>query len=62
MLVLRPSHAWWALVDPISSLEEVAHAAAWNGPEAAGDWQAAERTFREGHTETWWELEVRVGP
>lgn len=62
VLALRPSHAWWALVDQINSLTEAARAAAWEGPAAAGDWQAIERTFRDGHRETWWALEVSVGP
>jgi hypothetical protein len=62
VLALRPSHAWWALADQINSLQELARAAAWDGPEAPGDWQAVERHFRDGHTERWWALEVRVGP
>lgn len=62
VLALRPSHAWWAPVGTVNSLADAAHAAAWDGPEAPGDWQAAERAFRDGHTETWWALEVAVGP
>ncbi|MFD5661799.1 hypothetical protein ACFWHX_31830 [Streptomyces hirsutus] len=34
---------------------------AWNGPERPGDWTAVERTFREGHTETWWAADARLG-
>lgn len=62
VLALRPSHAWWAPVDTINSLAEAAAAAAWGGADAPGDWQPVERTFRDGHTETWWALEVQVGP
>lgn len=62
VLALRPSHAWWALGDQIHSLQEAALAAAWDGPAAPGDWQAVERHFRDGHTETWWALEVGSGP
>jgi SRSO17 transposase len=62
VLALRPSHAWWALADQINSLPELARAAAWDGPDAPGDGQAVERHFRDGHTEPWWALEVRVGP
>ena len=62
VLALRPSHAWWALVGQINSLAAAARAAAWEGPEAPGDWQAVERTFRNGRTEMWWALEIRVGP
>jgi hypothetical protein len=62
VLALRPSHAWWALVGTINSLMDAARAAAWDGPEAAGDWQPVVRAFRDGHTETWWALEVTSGP
>jgi len=62
VLALRPSHAWWARVGTVNSLGEVARAAAWDGPDAPGDWQAVVRTFRDGHTAVWWALEVQVGP
>ena len=62
VLALRPSHAWWAPVGTVNSLVDVARTAAWDGPEAPGDWQLVERTFRDGHTEPWWALEVTVGP
>lgn len=62
VLALRPSHAWWAPVGTINSLAEVAHTATWTDAETPGDWQAVDRTFRDGHTERWWALEVRVGP
>lgn len=62
VLALRPSHAWWAPVDTINSLAAAAAAAAWDGADAPGDWQPVTRTFRDGHRETWWALEVTVGP
>jgi hypothetical protein len=62
VLALRPSHAWWAPVGTVGSLVEAAGAVAWASPDAPGDWQPVVRTFRDGHTETWWALEVRVGP
>jgi len=62
VLALRPSHAWWAPVGTINSLAEAAHTATWDGPDAPGDWQPVVRTFRDGHTEGWWALEVTVGP
>src|SRR5207237_6140718 len=42
--------------------QEVAEAAGWQGPEVPGAWVRIERTFRDGHTETWWALEVAMGP
>lgn len=62
VLALRPSHAWWALADQINSLHEAARTAQWEGPGAPGDWHAVERHFCDGHTETWWALDVEVGP
>ena len=62
VLALRPSHAWWAPVGTTGSLAEAARQAAWDGPDAPGDWQPVVRPFRDGHTETWWALEVAVEP
>jgi hypothetical protein len=62
VLALRPSHAWWAPEGTVNSLAEAAQTALWDGPEAPGDWQPVERTFRDGHTEPWWALEINVGP
>lgn len=62
VLALRPSHAWWAPVGTINSLAEAAQTAVWGGAAAPGDWQRVERSFRDGHTEAWWALEVEVGP
>ena len=38
-----------------------ARALAWDGPEDPGDWQAVTRTFRDGHTQTWWAADARLG-
>ncbi len=62
VLALKPSHAWWHQVDSIGSLQEAAGAAGWQRPKAPGTWVQIERSFRDGHTETWWALEVDVGP
>jgi hypothetical protein len=62
VLALQPSHAWWHPMETIGSLWEVAEAAAWEDADAPGDWTPVTRTFRDGHTETWWALEVVAGP
>jgi len=62
VLALQPSHAWWHPMDMIGSLWEVAEATAWDGPDHPGDWTAVTRPFRDGHTETWWALEIVAGP
>ena len=33
----------------------------WGGPEDPGDWQPVTRSFRDGHTETWWAAEATLG-
>ena len=62
VLALKPSHAWWHLIGTIGSLQEAAAAAGWKGPTDPGDWVRVERSFRDGHTESWWALEVNLGP
>jgi hypothetical protein len=62
VLALKPSHAWWHLQGTIGSLWEAAAAAGWKGPLDPGAWMRIERAFRDGHSETWWALEVEVGP
>jgi DDE superfamily endonuclease len=62
VLGLKPSHCWWHANEDVGSLAEVAEAAIWQGPEQPGAWEQVVRTFRDGHTETWWALEVIAGP
>jgi DDE superfamily endonuclease len=62
VVALKPSHAWWAPVDAVGAVWEVAAQGGWDGPESPGDWIPVERTFRDGHTTTWWALEGVAGP
>jgi SRSO17 transposase len=62
VLALKPSHSWWHPVDELGSLHEIAQATKWEGAEQPGQWIAIRRRFRDGHTETWWALEVTSGP
>jgi len=62
VLALRPTHAWWHRAGTIGSLQEAVAAAPWGGAEQPGAWVPVERSFRDGHTETWWALEVEAGP
>jgi hypothetical protein len=62
VLALQPSHCWWHLEGTIGSLQEAVDAAPWGGPAEAGAWVPVERDFRDGHSETWWVLEVAAGP
>ena len=62
VVALRPSHAWWAPAEAIGALWEVAAAGGWVSREQPGAWVPVERTFRDGHTTTWWALEGVAGP
>jgi hypothetical protein len=62
VLALKPSHCWWHVEEEIGSLAEAAEAAAWEGPEQPGAWEKVVRSFRDGHDEVWWALELVVGP
>jgi SRSO17 transposase len=57
VMALKPSHTrsgWHSQGEP-GSLKEIAQ-----GPKQA--WTAVERTFRDGHRERWWALEIEAGP
>jgi SRSO17 transposase len=62
VLALPPSWCWWHREGTIGSLQEAVAAAPWGGPEEPGAWVPIERSFRDGHSETWWVLEVTAGP
>jgi hypothetical protein len=62
VLALKSSHAWWHPADQLGSLQDIAAAASWQNAEQPGPWVALTRSFRDGHSETWWALEVTSGP
>jgi len=62
VLALKPSHSWWHQEGTIGALWEAAAAAGWHDALHPGAWVNVVRTFRDGHTETWWALEVVAGP
>jgi SRSO17 transposase len=62
VLALKPSHDWWHPEGTPGSLGEAAQAAGWKSADQPGQWVKVERTFRDGSKQTWWALEVKVGP
>ena len=62
VLALKPSHGWWHKEGTIGTLREAAAVAGWRDALHPGAWGRVVRTFRDGHTETWWALEVVAGP
>jgi SRSO17 transposase len=62
VLSLKKSHWWWHMKGTIGALWQAAQAAGWRNAEEPGDWTEVMRTFRDGHQERWWALEVEAGP
>jgi hypothetical protein len=64
VLALKPSHAWWHKIGEIGSPWEIAVAAGetWEDEGRPGEWAKVVRSFRDGHEQEWWALEVDVGP
>jgi DDE superfamily endonuclease len=62
VLALKKSHSWWHLEGTIGALWQAAEVAGWKGTHEPGDWTKVVRTFRDGHSEEWWALEVEAGP
>jgi hypothetical protein len=61
VMALRPRRGTWAYGPDAHTPVDAARALAWDGPDDPGDWQPVTRTFRDGHTETWWAAEARLG-
>jgi hypothetical protein len=64
VMALKPSHAWWHKIGEIGSPYEAAMAAGegWEDERQPGEWVKVVRSFRDGHQQVWWALEVDVGP
>ncbi|MFI0928144.1 IS701 family transposase [Streptomyces sp. NPDC021012] len=61
VMALKPRRGTWAHRDEAHTPVDAARALTWADPEHPGDWTAIVRTFRDGHTETWWAADARLG-
>ena len=61
VMALRPRHGIWARAEDAHTPVDAARALAWGGPDDPGDWQAVARRFRDGHAETWYAADARLG-
>jgi DDE superfamily endonuclease len=61
VMALRPRRGTWARAADAHTPVDAARALAWDGPDDPGDWQPVTRTFRDGHTETWWAADATLG-
>jgi hypothetical protein len=62
VLGVKPSTGIWARADAIHSPKEAVQELRWDSPEDPGDWTPVVRHFRDGHTETWWAVDLVYGP
>src|SRR6266571_806412 len=61
VMALKPRRGTWAYGPDAHTPADAARALAWHGPDDPGDWQEVTRTFRDGHTQTWWAADARLG-
>jgi hypothetical protein len=51
----------WAYGDQARTPVDAARELAWHGPKEPGAWTPVVRTFRDGHTATWWATDATLG-
>jgi hypothetical protein len=61
VMALRPHRGTWARAADAHTPVDAARTLAWGGPEDPGDWQPVTRIFRDGHAETWYAADARLG-
>ena len=61
VMALKPRRGTWAYGPDAHTPVDAARALAWDGPDDPGDWHPVTRTFRDGHTETWWAADATLG-
>jgi hypothetical protein len=61
VMALKPRRGIWAYGPDAHTPVDAARELAWGGPDEPGDWHPVTRTFRGGHTETWWAAEATLG-
>ena len=58
VLSLRPHKGRWAQEEAAHTPEEAAQRMGWKSEEEPGAWKSIVRTFKDGHQERWWAVEV----
>src|SRR5215471_3366358 len=62
VLGVKPATGIWAREDAIHSPREAVQVLRWESADDPGDWTPLVRQFRDGHSETWWAVELAYGP
>jgi hypothetical protein len=58
VLSLRPHKGRWAEQEAAHTPEEAAQRMGWKSAQQPGAWKSIVRTFKDGHRERWWAVEV----
>nr|WP_281289088.1 transposase [Streptomyces cadmiisoli] len=61
VMALKSRHGTWAYGPDAHTPADAARLLTWQDAEHPGDWSRIDRTFRDGHTTTWWAAEARLG-
>nr|WP_228023083.1 hypothetical protein [Streptomyces acidicola] len=60
-MALKRRRGAWAAGHEAYTPQDAARALTWHDPDRPGDWTAVTRTFRDGHTTTWWAADACLG-
>ncbi len=61
VMALKPRRGTWAYGPDAHTPVDAARELRWGGLEDPGDWRPVTRAFRDGHTETWYAADARLG-
>ncbi len=61
VMALKRRRGTWAYGPDAHTPVDAARELAWHGPDRPGDWTTVTRTFRDGHTTTWWAADASLG-
>jgi SRSO17 transposase len=61
VMALKPSRGTWQYGADAYTPKDAARVVSWGGPDDPGGWRPVVRRFRDGHTETWWATDARLG-
>ncbi|MGI5508724.1 IS701 family transposase [Streptomyces sp. CA-106131] len=61
VMAVKRRRGVWAYGDQARTPVDAARELAWHGPEEPGAWTPVVRTFRDGHTATWWAADATLG-
>ena len=61
VMALKPRRGTWAYGADAHTPADAARELAWGGPDDPGDWRPVTRIFRDGHAESWFAADARLG-